>query len=445
MMNFQYFIKILDITDKNFSEIVKGSIWALSSRFFATILTMITSIIVARFYGAEIMGVVALLNSFLIFIKIFTVFGTTTSILSIMPEHIAKFSYKSAHFVYKRIKYLVIFLSIILGSIIFICSDNISSYVFSKNYHINILSLLSFFIIFSSLMDVNTQAVRGLRLIREFAFMGIFPSLFKLIILLILTIFSLHSFNPVYAMFASFFFTTLVGSYILNKEFKKRISFNDTVSKIPFKRIVSISFPMLLSSTMTFLIGQTGVLIIGIFKPEAEVGYYSISVRLATLTAFFLSSVNSIAAPKFSELFHNNKMDDLFRIAQKSAQLIFWSSLPILLILAVFGKFILSILYGNDFKIAYFPMLILIFGQFVNAISGSTGVFMNMTGNQIILRNIMVIAAIINLLGNIILTPKLGMYGAALSATFSITFWNIYILLYIRNRYSKNITFLSKS
>ena len=60
-------------TDAKFTEILTGSIWALSARVLATGFGLVSSIIIARFYGADTVGIVAVLNSFLTLITVFTV------------------------------------------------------------------------------------------------------------------------------------------------------------------------------------------------------------------------------------------------------------------------------------------------------------------------------------------------------------------------------------
>jgi O-antigen/teichoic acid export membrane protein len=138
---------------------------------------------------------------------------------------------------------------------------------------------------------------------------------------------------------------------------------------------------------MAFVIGQTGVIMLGMFRSEAEVGYYAIAVKLGTLTAFILNAVNSMAAPKFSELFHSEKMDELTYVAKKSAKLIFWTTAPILLGLIILGKSELKIAFGAEFVVAYPALVLLVLGQFVHSISGGPGLFMNMTVNQKVFRN----------------------------------------------------------
>jgi O-antigen/teichoic acid export membrane protein len=99
------------ISDDKFSEILIGSVWAISARVIATCLGLVTSIIIARFYGAEVMGIVAVINSFLMLATIFTVLGTNTSILRLIPEHLAKYSPTSAFKVYRKTQYMVIIVS----------------------------------------------------------------------------------------------------------------------------------------------------------------------------------------------------------------------------------------------------------------------------------------------------------------------------------------------
>lgn len=429
-------------SDKKFSEILKGSVWAFSAHVISACFSMVISIIIARFYGAEAMGIVAVITSYLTLVTIFTVLGTNTSILRLIPEHIAEYSHTSAFKVYRKTQYFVMGVSLVTGCLFYFGAGIVSNKIFSKPHLISFFALAAPFIIFKSLMLLNTQAVRGLRLIKTFAFMQALPALSNLLFLVILTIFLYAQGNPVHAYLISLLVTAIVGWLIMEYSFKQKMRPQDNVENMSTGSILRLSMPMLMTATMSFLIGQTGVIILGMFRNEAEVGYYSIAVRLATLTAFVLQAINSMAAPKFSELYHAGKMDELFYIAKKSTKLIFLSTAPILIILIAFGKPILAFLFGGEFTIAYLAMVFLVVGQFVNSISGSTGLFMNMTGNQKVLRNISCGAATINVVLNLLLIPTLGIIGAALAGMISIIFWNCYTLAYIKRKYGQTIGYI---
>ena len=429
-------------SDKRFSEIFIGSAWSLAAQVLNTGMGLISAIIVARFYGAEMVGILAVINSFLTLAAILTVLGTDTSVLRLIPEHLVKYSPTSAFRLYRKTQYIVIGISLVIGSLFFYCSGLIADDIFSKPYLSFYFSLAAVFVVFKSLIQLNTQAVRGLRLIKVYVFMLVLPTLFNLFSLILLTVIIFSRNAPVYAQFASLAVTGIIGWVIMEYSFKRQMRSEDQVLPMSTRSILSISLPMLMTATISFLIGQTGVIMLGMFRSNAEVGYYSIAVKLATLTGFMLSAIGSMAAPKFSELFHSGNMEDLFYIAKKSAKLVFWTTTPILLCLVIFGKPLLGYAFGSEFVVAYPASVILIVGQFVSSISGSTGIFMNMTGGQNMFRNIMLGAAIITIPLNFILIPKFGIIGAAVSATVSLSFLNITILAYIKKNYGRTIGYL---
>lgn len=432
------------ISDQKFSEILHGSAWALTARILGTGLGLATSAVIARFYGADVLGIVAVLRSFLMLATIFTVLGTNTSILRLIPEHLVKYSPTSAFRVYRKTQYFVAGVSVITAGILFFASGFIAETIFSKPYLKPYFALAAGFILFRSLMLLNQQAVRGLRLIRVFAFMQLLPQLSRFLILVLITLFFFHKDNPVYALFASFAITAFTGVWIMNRTFKSRSAPYDVSQPTHMKDILGLSLPMLMTRAMTFVIGQTGVIMLGIFRSEAEVGYYAVAVNLAMITGFVLQAVNSMAGPKFSELYHSDKMDELFHVAKKSAKLIFWTTSPILFLLVVLGKPVLDFVFGPEFAGAYAALVILAAGRFVHSISGATGIFMNMTGHQAVLRNIMFIAALANVGLNFFLVPRYGTYGAAIAAMVSTSGWNIATLCYIKLKFGKTTGYFPK-
>jgi O-antigen/teichoic acid export membrane protein len=284
--------------------------------------------------------------------------------------------------------------------------------------------------------------VRGLSLIRGFAFMQLVPGLSNLILLILMSLVTAHQDTPVFALFASIAITALVGEVIMDRSFRRRSSGSDTVHPIAMKRVLSISAPMLMTALMTFVIGQTGVLMLGIMRTEEEVGHYAVAVQLAAVTAVMLQALNTMATPNYSKLFYSGKTDELLRVARQTSKLVFWVSLPVMLVLICFGEYVITLFYGQPFVAAYPPMIFLLIGKFVYAISGSTGAFMNMTGNQKPLLVIKASAALMNVLLNLWLIPVYGLNGAAVSAMVSLIFWNVAVLITIKNKFGRTIGYL---
>ena len=165
-----------------------------------------------------------------------------------------------------------------------------------------------------------------------------------------------------------------------------------------------------------------------------EVGIYNIALKLSMLAYLGLMAVNSIAAPKFSEIHSSGNMEALKRIVQQSTKIIFWITLPIVIVFLSVPEFVLSI-FGEDFKLAALALIILSISKMFSAISGSVGTFLQMVGKQNVFQNILIFAALVNIILNYLLIPEHGIDGAAFASAFSGILWNTMMILYIKRNF----------
>jgi len=80
---------------------------------------------------------------------------------------------------------------------------------------------------------------------------------------------------------------------------------------------------------------------------------------------------------------------------------------------------------------AYPWLLILAFGQLINAFAGPGLNILNMTGYEKSARNTMLVVVVLNVLLNLILIPTLGPLGAAISTTTTMVGWNVWAALLV--------------
>jgi O-antigen/teichoic acid export membrane protein len=198
---------------------------------------------------------------------------------------------------------------------------------------------------------------------------------------------------------------------------------------------------MMISGITNFSIERIDIIMLGIFSTTQTVGVYSVAAKLASATSFCLIGVNAIIAPKLSELHWSDNHTDLKQVVRFAAKLMFMTAFPVLLALLFWSEFFLG-LFGDEFKIGKQVMILLCVGQFVNAACGSVGYFLNTTGRQRIFRNIVLCAALINIVLNCILIPRYGMVGAAIASMTSIMFWNIVSAVYIKIMYNVQTFYL---
>ncbi len=414
------------------NEILNKGSSAFILKIIGSLLGYIFLLLVTRTAGAETWGVFALCLALLNITSIFSRMGIDTALL----KYVAQFEGKMSEIkdVYFQGTSLVLVLSIVFSILLYFFSDLVAELVFQKPQLSSYFKIISYALIPFTIIHINVQTLRGLKKIKEFAFFQHVSTFFGAIVFfLLLTEFYnidiLHS--PTVAFTLSIFLVMIIISVFVIKQFN-RIKSIRTLSK---KDIIKTSFPMMMSSSILLFMAWSDTIMIGIFKTETDVGVYNVALKLAMVTGIVLGAVNSIVAPKLSETFNNDRMAEFQKLIKQSTRIIFFSTLPILIILFLFSELLLSF-FGDEFTIAKTALLILLFGQVANAMSGSVGYILQMTGKEKVYHNILLIALLFNITLNFILIPKFGIEGAAIASAFSLLLWNLCSVFYIYKKYN---------
>lgn len=114
-------------------------------------------------------------------------------------------------------------------------------------------------------------------------------------------------------------------------------------------------------------------------------------------------------------------------------------SLPVALGLVILGDWVLSI-FGPDFPEGYAALVILVAAQLVNALAGSVGFLMTMTGHERQAAFIMAVSVVVNLALNAVLIPRFGIEGAAVATAFTTVLWNALMFLFVHRQLRINST-----
>ena len=126
-----------------------------------------------------------------------------------------------------------------------------------------------------------------------------------------------------------------------------------------------------------------------------------------------------------------------------AARGIFAITVTICIGLVVFGKMLLG-LFGAEFTTGYVVLLILLAGQVINAMAGSVGYLMTMTGYQNQAAWIIGMSTLVNVGLNAVLIPKLGIVGAAIATATTTVLWNILMLTFVWRKLNINPTVFAR-
>jgi len=432
----RYFEKKFE--DKHLSELVKGSSTAFSFRVIGIVFSYIFTLLITRGYGAKAMGIFALSLIVLQVSSVIGRLGMDTALLRFVSEYSSQCKWCLIKEISKKAFRIVIIISFFVSLIAFFSSSYIAQYIFHKSYLSKYFKIISIGIVPIVLYFINSERLRGLKKIREYSFLRYMGLLFFASILLFISFFFVRKiYVPIVVYVISIFIMLAFSVFFWIKNFAKYknvANYKNKIKTISYKNIFSVSIPMLLTSSLTLIIEWTDIFMLGILRSASEVGIYRVAFRVAEITSIALLSVNSIVAPKFAESWAKKDMKGFEKIARQSTKLIFWTSLPILLVFWLFPSIILGI-FGNEFKKGVLVLIILTFAQFINAVVGSVGYILQMTGKEKVLQYVVFIAVLVNMGLNIILIPKYGINGAAFASMFSLAIVNIIPFFLVKKYY----------
>ncbi|MGK7899338.1 MAG: flippase [Xenococcus sp. (in: cyanobacteria)] len=204
----------------------------------------------------------------------------------------------------------------------------------------------------------------------------------------------------------------------INREFEPAEPIYD------YKEWFGIALVLLLQGSFIVILNQTDIVMVGNFLGPEQAGTYSAAIKTAMLISIILQTVNTVVAPAFVSLYYQNDLIGLQKIVAIVTAWIFWPSLVLGILFMTFSHNILG-LFGSDFLAVDWELKVLVLGRVLDAICGSVGCLMVMTGHQNQSVIVFGVAAAINLILNAVLIPLFGSLGAAIATTVSLVMWNI--------------------
>ncbi len=417
-------------SDNNLKEIISGSAVTFALKMGGMLLGYLVVLVISKQFGAEGIGIYSLTLAVITFLAMLSTMGMDMSILRYVGQFNQENHHQKLKLLYKYVLEITVPVSITLSAVLFLLSDYIALHIFQNSTYCDALKIASFIIPFFAITNVNVEYIRGLKNLKISEFLrSVHRPIVNLLFLFILSIYFSNTTLPLYSLFIAIVFTCLVSLYFIYKKLTTiTLKTNGDFSKT---ELIETSFPMLITSLSTFFMGNIALVFLQIYSTTDQVGIFSVALKISMLISLVLMVVNTISAPKFSELFWAKEYHSLQQVIHQSTKIIFFSSLLIAAVAVLFNTAILS-LFGKEFIAGSVALLLLILGQLINAATGSVGIFLNMTGHQKILRNIVVISMLVSIALNYLLIPLYGINGAAFASMVCAILANISAAYYVK-------------
>lgn len=178
-------------------------------------------------------------------------------------------------------------------------------------------------------------------------------------------------------------------------------------------------WPLIVSSALIVVHTRIDQVMIGQMLGNAEVGIYSVAVRLSESWLFIPSIIVQTVTPYLLKLRENNVAYYQTRLLQLYS-IMFWLGALAGLMTILFGEYFVVLLFGEQYHAAYMPLVLTVWTGIFISQAVARGIWMvgeNMQGYRLA-NNL--IAVPMNIALNWTLIPKYGVIGASFASLLSI-------------------------
>ncbi len=401
------------------SKIAKETTVTFSGLVYGNFNRYLYSALLARWVGAEFLGIYSLANAIMLISEVVAKMGLETGVMRFVSRLNPELDQeKIQKIIASALKMTTIFSLVIMVALI------ISSGAIVKNI-LNEPPLLKLvIIIFAIAIPFN-----ALTLISAFATQGFKRLKYKILVtqflnptLLLTTMVICYWFiSAESALMAPMLITGIIGLFVMLGVLKKvtGVSNNQIMKAKVDTSLFNFSYPLMFVTILQTFMHWMDILMLGYFTDATTVGLYHPAARTAGLLQALLLSFISIYAPMMAQ-FHREgdrkKMADTYKLVSRW---LLMCAIPISAIFIIFpGKVML--LFGPEYLPSAKILGILTGATFIQAIFGAAGPTLSMSGHtKLVLWNT-IGAFALNFSLNIFLIPNYGIIGAAIATLTSL-------------------------
>jgi len=410
------FKEILKATPNMKSRFSQGVIWNFLSLIILGISGILANILIAKYYGAEILGVFNQVFAFYILASQIAVWGIHFSVLKHVPQF-AK-NKKQCNSIISSSLVLTIVLSILVAIIIWFLKGAIGSFLDSPGVARAIPYIIPA-IVFFALNKLLLHVLNGFRHMKNYAF----STALRYILLLVFSVIAILLNFPGHSLPIIFTFSEFLVFCWLIVNVRNLYSF----TLKDFRKWTRIHFvfgtKIVLSGALFEVNTRVDILMLGIFTSDKTVGVYSLASIIAEGVSMIYMAVKANVNPILTKLYFQKKIKRLREIIKKGVSLFYLFMLVVVLIaIALYPVFLNIFIKDPSFIQSWYVFMILMTGILLSsgylpfnqilAQTGFPGYYTLMISSVIV----------VNIILNLALIPLLGIYGAAIATASSFIF-----------------------
>ena len=380
----------------------KNAGWIVGEQVFQMLVSLIVGVLSARYLGPSNYGLINYTGSFVTFVTAITTLGMDSVVIKKMIE--------SPH---REGEYLGSCIVYRLGAAL-VSSLGIIAVAWSLNpgdtLILTLVSLQSIQLFFRAISLLDSWFQRYLQ--------SKYVSLAKMLACVIVSayrIYLLMSSKDIRWFALSNTLTAAVTAIVLvvvyARQKKQKLAFSFSAGYDTLKE----SYHFIISGIMTAIYGQMDRIMLGEMVSSESVGLYTTAATICTMWLFVPTAIIHSLQPGILECKKRGDEKAYLHGLKRLYAIIIWLCLVVSLGVFLFGGIAIRILYGEAYIGAAYSLKILIWSETFAMIGSMRGVWILAEKKNKYVKYYLGMGAVMNLLLNSLLIPKLGIAGASVA------------------------------
>lgn len=406
--------KLKKLSSHEIARLMSGASFVFICRVFGAATVLITQILLARWMGAEQLGIFVYVSAWFIMLATFAGLGLPNAVFRFIGKGLADSNDNLVISFAHRGGEIIFISSLLITTVGFLLLTKVDGLISEDKQTTFLIALL---------------AIPAYALMRWYSYVAHALSWFRLAIvpmvvirpLLLLLAVSLIWFNG-FTLTSDITMTSQLGivliiiivqffwiKFAMHRRFHN-FKKNENETKVWLRT----SIPLLLSAFFIKNFLELNLIIAGSFLAADQIAIFSVTFRVAFLISFGIHAIDAMTAPRVAKLYAEGDLHAMQSLVYRATQIKFLGALIGVIGLGLYGKLVLA-MFGADFVVGYQALIILATSQLIIASFGAGAQLLSVSGHQDQCLIVFVSSAMMLFGLHVLLIPRLGLYGVAIA------------------------------
>jgi len=401
----------IGVSDRHLRATASGGSLVFAGKLFMKGVRFLVAVILARFLAAEQYGLYTLGLTVTEIVAALAGLGLGTALVRYIPVMRRQEDRAGIWGTLQLGVGIPMLISVLLAAGLFFLADPIANSLLHDSRMAPLLRLMSFFVPFFTWNDMAAAATRGFRNMRHTVISQLLTQpLVKFGLIALLVLFGLNPARALTATGISQVVTAFLLVWFLNKQFPLNLPLNEG-RRMP-RELLGFSLPVYLSGLLNIFGAQLQILFVAGYTNVYNAGVFALAQHATQFGELFQRSITMSAQPIFSELFGENKRQELAHLYRATTRWTFSLNLPLFLILVLLPGPVLA-LFGNSYAGGVVVLAILAWRCVIGTATGMCSSVIDMTGHTVLKLVNSAVRLGVSLGLGLLLIPRWGIVGAA--------------------------------